>query len=74
MAPLAVRNTMIIAGLGAIALAVIAPVLVPLAFGNEFDDSVRPRLEDGRVRVLQKLEEEQVRIRWHLERTGGGGI
>lgn len=42
MAPLAVRNTMIIAGLGAIALAVIAPVLVPLAFGNEFDDSVRP--------------------------------
>jgi O-antigen/teichoic acid export membrane protein len=42
MAPLAVRNTMMNAGLGAIALAVIAPVLVPLAFGSEFDDSVRP--------------------------------
>ncbi len=42
MAPLAARNTMALAAAGAIALAVAAPVLVPLAFGEQYEDSVRP--------------------------------
>jgi O-antigen/teichoic acid export membrane protein len=41
MAPMAARNTMAIAGAGAVALAVAAPVLVPLAYGRQYDDSVR---------------------------------
>jgi O-antigen/teichoic acid export membrane protein len=41
MAPLALRNTILIAGIGALVLAVVAPVLVPLAFGDEYDDSVQ---------------------------------
>jgi len=42
IAPLAARNTMLIAGIGAVALAILAPVLVPLAFGDRYEDSVRP--------------------------------
>ena len=41
MAPLAARNTMAIAAAGAVALAVLAPVLVPLAFGDAYEDSVQ---------------------------------
>ena len=41
MAPLAARNTIMIAGIGALALAIVAPVLVPLAFGDAYDDSVQ---------------------------------
>jgi O-antigen/teichoic acid export membrane protein len=41
MAPLAARNTMMIAALGAVALAIVAPVLVPLAFGDSYEDSVQ---------------------------------
>jgi O-antigen/teichoic acid export membrane protein len=42
MAPLAARNTMLVAAAAAVALAVVAPILVPLAFGGEFEDSVTP--------------------------------
>jgi O-antigen/teichoic acid export membrane protein len=42
MAPIATRNTVLIAAAAAVGLAITAPVLVPLAFGNAFDDSVRP--------------------------------
>jgi O-antigen/teichoic acid export membrane protein len=42
MAPLAARNTMVVAAASAVTLAVTAPLLVPLAFGDEFEDSVRP--------------------------------
>jgi len=42
MAPLAARNTMVLAAIGAVGLAIVAPVLVPLAFGKEYEDSVRP--------------------------------
>jgi O-antigen/teichoic acid export membrane protein len=41
MAPLATRNTMLIAAVAAIGLAAVAPVLVPLAFGEEYQDSVQ---------------------------------
>ncbi len=41
MAPLATRNTILIAAVAALGLAVIAPVLVPLAFGEEYKDSVQ---------------------------------
>jgi O-antigen/teichoic acid export membrane protein len=41
MAPLAARNTIALAALGAVALAIIAPVLVPLAFGDAYEDSVQ---------------------------------
>jgi stage V sporulation protein B len=38
------RNTLLVSGLGAIALGVTAPWLVPAVFGNEFRDSVAPLL------------------------------
>lgn len=41
MAPLATRNTMLIAAAGAVGLAVTAPVVVPLAFGDDYRDSVQ---------------------------------
>jgi O-antigen/teichoic acid export membrane protein len=40
MAPVATRNTLLIAAAAAIALAIVAPVLLPLVFGDRFDDSV----------------------------------
>jgi O-antigen/teichoic acid export membrane protein len=39
-APVACRNTMLIAATGALGLAAIAPVLIPSVFGKEFTDSV----------------------------------
>jgi O-antigen/teichoic acid export membrane protein len=42
MAPVAARNTMLIAAGGAAVLAALAPVLLPAVFGADFDDSVRP--------------------------------
>lgn len=42
MAPVAARNTMLIAAGGSLALAVIAPLLLPAVFGDAFDGSVRP--------------------------------
>jgi len=42
MAPVATRNTMLIAAAGALAVAAAAPLLVPAAFGDAFDESVRP--------------------------------
>jgi O-antigen/teichoic acid export membrane protein len=41
MAPVATRNTMLIAGGGALALAAVAPLLVPAVFGDAFRDSVQ---------------------------------
>jgi stage V sporulation protein B len=40
MVPLACRNTLLIAAGGAVALAAIAPVLIPAVFGQAFRDSV----------------------------------
>jgi O-antigen/teichoic acid export membrane protein len=40
MAPVASRNTMLIAAGGALVLAVVAPLLIPALFGSDFDDSV----------------------------------
>ncbi len=40
MAPVATRNTLLIAAGGALALAAIAPWLIPAVFGRAFDDSV----------------------------------
>ncbi len=40
MAPVACRNTLLIAAAGALVLAAAAPVLVPLMFGRDFNDSV----------------------------------
>lgn len=41
MTPLACRNTMLVAGAGAIALGVVAPWLLPAFFGGEFERSVQ---------------------------------
>lgn len=41
MAPVASRNTMLICGLGAVALAVLTPFVLPAVFGDEFGDSVQ---------------------------------
>lgn len=41
MAPVAARNTLLIAAAGAVALAAAAPLLIPAVFGHAFDDSVR---------------------------------
>lgn len=41
MAPVASRNTMVVAGGGAIVLAAIAPLLIPAVFGDEFRESVQ---------------------------------
>jgi O-antigen/teichoic acid export membrane protein len=41
MAPVAARNTILVAGCGAAALAIIAPVLVPAFFGHVYDNSVQ---------------------------------
>ena len=41
MAPVATRNTMLVAACAAGALAIVAPVLLPALFGAEYDDSVR---------------------------------
>jgi O-antigen/teichoic acid export membrane protein len=40
MAPVATRNTIIIAAFVSIALAIVAPLLLPLLFGERFEDSV----------------------------------
>jgi O-antigen/teichoic acid export membrane protein len=42
MAPVAARNTMLIAGAGALVLAAGAPLLLPAIFGERFEDSVAP--------------------------------
>jgi O-antigen/teichoic acid export membrane protein len=42
MAPVAARNTMLIAAAGAVALAAVAPLALPAIFGERFDDSVAP--------------------------------
>jgi O-antigen/teichoic acid export membrane protein len=42
LAPVASRNTMLIAGGGALALAAAAPVMIPAVFGEAFRDSVEP--------------------------------
>jgi O-antigen/teichoic acid export membrane protein len=42
MAPVAARNTILIASGGALLLAAIAPALIPAVFGDAYDDSVRP--------------------------------
>ena len=42
MAPIASRNTMLIAAAGALALALMAPFVVPPVFGDVFSDSVEP--------------------------------
>jgi O-antigen/teichoic acid export membrane protein len=41
MAPVATRNTMLIAAGGAAVLAAVAPVLIPAVFGDAFSDSVQ---------------------------------
>lgn len=41
MAPMASRNTMLIAAGGALALAAIAPVLIPFGFGEKYESSVQ---------------------------------
>jgi O-antigen/teichoic acid export membrane protein len=41
MAPVATRNTVLVAAVAAGALAIAAPIFVPLAFGRAYDDSVR---------------------------------
>ena len=42
MAPVATRNTILVAAAGALVLAAIAPVLIPLAFGDAYEDSIEP--------------------------------
>jgi O-antigen/teichoic acid export membrane protein len=42
MAPVAARNTMLIAAAGSVALAAIAPLALPAIFGERFDGSVAP--------------------------------
>lgn len=42
MTPVATRNTLLVAAGGGVALAATAPVLVPLAFGDAYRDSVEP--------------------------------
>ena len=42
MASLATRSTLLIAAAGALCMAIAAPVLVPLAFGDAYRDSVQP--------------------------------
>jgi O-antigen/teichoic acid export membrane protein len=44
MTPLVCRNTILITALGSLALAVTSPVLVPMLFGERFDDAVEPLL------------------------------
>lgn len=41
IAPVATRNTLLIAGLASLALAAVAPVLLPLFFGRDYEDAVR---------------------------------
>jgi O-antigen/teichoic acid export membrane protein len=40
LAPVASRNTMLVAAAGSLALAAVAPVLIPAVFGEAFEDSV----------------------------------
>jgi O-antigen/teichoic acid export membrane protein len=42
IAPLATRNTVFIGAAGALCLAIAAPILIPLAFGDAYSDSVEP--------------------------------
>ncbi len=42
--PLVCRNTLLVSALGAVALGVVSPWLVPALFGTEFDKAVRPLL------------------------------
>jgi O-antigen/teichoic acid export membrane protein len=42
MAPVATRNTIFVAAAGALVLALAAPVIVPLAFGEAYEDSIEP--------------------------------
>jgi O-antigen/teichoic acid export membrane protein len=39
--PIAVRNTLLVAGVGSLALAVVAPIVIPAFFGHAYDDSVQ---------------------------------
>lgn len=41
MAPVAARNTLLIAGAGALVLAAAAPIAIPLIFGHDYDNSVQ---------------------------------
>jgi O-antigen/teichoic acid export membrane protein len=41
MAPVAARNTVLVAGAAAVVLAVLAPLVVPAFFGSDFQDSVQ---------------------------------
>lgn len=41
LAPIAARNTMLICGLGAIALAIVTPFVLPPVFGDDFEESVQ---------------------------------
>ncbi len=41
MAPVATRNTVLVAAVASLALAVAAPVVIPLVFGSAYDGSVR---------------------------------
>jgi len=44
MTPLLCRNTLFMSALGALAIGVLAPWFVPLFFGDDYSDSVRPLL------------------------------
>ena len=44
MTPLLCRNTLFVSALGALAIGVLAPWFVPLVFGGDYSDSVRPLL------------------------------
>jgi O-antigen/teichoic acid export membrane protein len=41
MAPVAARNTVLVCAASAVALAIVAPVIIPLAYGDDFRDSVQ---------------------------------
>jgi O-antigen/teichoic acid export membrane protein len=44
MAPIVCRNTLLVTGIAAIAVAVVAPVVIPVLFGSDFDEAVVPFL------------------------------
>jgi O-antigen/teichoic acid export membrane protein len=39
--PIAVRNTLLVAGIGSLALAIVAPIVIPAFFGHAYDGSVQ---------------------------------
>jgi len=44
MAPMLCRNTLFVSALAALAIGVLSPLFVPVVFGDDFSDSVRPLL------------------------------